>query len=163
MRDPERNGPAGRQLIGWAALAFGVLGIVHIAAGNPQPALGDATPVQQGGGAVGYVVSSLLLDLLRTPYVVVPLLALLALFGVLVITATPVYQVPARLLPCATGPSGAAHPRRGRGRWRAHPADPHPPSRRRRPTRSTRTSAIRRTTPRSSRTGRSQAWHVASP
>ncbi len=97
MRDPERNGPAGRQLIGWAALAFGVLGIVHIAAGNPQPALGDATPLQQGGGAVGYVVSSLLLDLLRTPYVVVPLLALLAFFGVLVITATPVYQVPARL------------------------------------------------------------------
>ena len=97
MRDPERNGPAGRQLIGWAALAFGVLGIVHIAAGNPQPALGDATPLQQGGGAVGYVVSSLLLDLLRTPYVVVPLLALLAFFGVLVITATPVYQVPSRL------------------------------------------------------------------
>jgi DNA segregation ATPase FtsK/SpoIIIE, S-DNA-T family len=97
MRDPERNGPAGRQLIGWAALVLGVLGIVHIAAGNPQPALGDASPLQQGGGAVGYVVSSLLLDLLRTAYVVVPLLALLALFGVLVITATPVYQVPARL------------------------------------------------------------------
>ncbi|MBA2768590.1 MAG: DNA translocase FtsK, partial [Sporichthyaceae bacterium] len=31
MRDPERNGPAGRQIIGWTAVAFGVLGIVHIA------------------------------------------------------------------------------------------------------------------------------------
>ena len=113
MRDPERNGPAGRQLIGWAALAFGVLGIVHIAAGNPQPALGDASPLQQGGGAVGYVVSSLLLDLLRTPYVVVPLLALLAFFGVLVITATPVYQVPARL---AALRDRAARARRRRGR-----------------------------------------------
>ena len=76
MRDPERNGPAGRQVVGWVALAFGVLGIVHIADGNPQPDR-SATPAtsQNAGGAVGYVVSSLLLDLLRTPYVVVPLLA----------------------------------------------------------------------------------------
>ena len=97
MRDPEHNGPAGRQVIGWLALGFGVLGIVHIASGNPQPELGDAAQLQFGGGAVGFVVSSLLLDLLRSPYVVVPLLVLLAFFGVLVITATPVYQVPARL------------------------------------------------------------------
>jgi len=97
MRDPERNGPAGRQIIGWTAVAFGVLGIVHIANGNPQPALGDASPLQEAGGAVGFVVSSLLLDLVRTAYVVVPLLALLAIFGVLVVTATPVYQIPGRL------------------------------------------------------------------
>ncbi len=97
MRDPEHNGPAGRQVVGWASLAFGVLGTVHIAAGNPQPTLGDTSSLRTAGGAVGYVVSSLLLDLLRTPYVVVPLLGLLALFGVLVITATPVYQVPTRL------------------------------------------------------------------
>jgi S-DNA-T family DNA segregation ATPase FtsK/SpoIIIE len=97
MRDPEHNGPAGRQVVGWASLAFGVLGIVHIAAGNPQPALGDTTSLRTAGGAVGYVISSLLLDLLRTSYVVVPLLGLLSVFGVLVITATPVYQVPTRL------------------------------------------------------------------
>ncbi len=97
MRDPVHNGPAGRQVVGWTALAFGVLGIVHIAAGNPQPDLGDTTDLRQGGGAVGFVVSSLLLDLLRTPYVVVPVLVLVALFGVLVITATPVYQIPRRL------------------------------------------------------------------
>jgi len=97
MRDPERNGPAGRQVIGWLALGFGVLGIVHIASGNPQPEVGDATELQFGGGAIGFVVSSLLLDLLRSAYVVVPLLVLLSVFGLLVITATPVYQVPARL------------------------------------------------------------------
>ena len=97
MRDPESNGPAGRQVVGWVALAFGVLGIVHIAAGNPQPVNGDASDLRDAGGAIGYVVSSLLLDLLRTPYVVVPLLLLLAFFGVLVITATPVYQVPVKL------------------------------------------------------------------
>ncbi|MCR6032946.1 DNA translocase FtsK [Nocardioides sp. zg-579] len=97
MRDPVRNGPAGRQVVGWTALGFGVLGIVHIANGNPQPVAGDASDLQGAGGAVGFVVSSLLLDLLRTPYVVVPLLLLLAAFGVLVITATPVYLVPERL------------------------------------------------------------------
>jgi S-DNA-T family DNA segregation ATPase FtsK/SpoIIIE len=97
MRDPEHNGPAGRQVVGWVAFSFGVLGVVHIAAGNPKPVNGDASDLRGAGGAVGYVVSSLLLDLLRTPYVVVPLLLLLAFFGVLVITATPLYQVPARL------------------------------------------------------------------
>ena len=97
MRDPERNGPAGRQVVGWVALAFGILGIVHIANGSPQPELGDATDLQEAGGAVGFVIASLLLDLLRTPYVVVPLLVLLCVFGVLVITATPVYQVPRRI------------------------------------------------------------------
>ncbi|WP_181642692.1 DNA translocase FtsK 4TM domain-containing protein, partial [Nocardioides massiliensis] len=97
MRDPETNGPAGRQVIGWTALLFGVLGIVHISNGAPRPVEGDVTPLQDAGGAIGFVVSSLLLDLLQTSYVVVPLLLLLAVFGVLVITATPVYQVPARL------------------------------------------------------------------
>jgi len=97
LRNPETNGPAGRQVIGWIALAFGVLGVVHIAAGNPHPVAGDASDLQDAGGAIGYVVSSLLLDLLRASYVVVPLLLLLAVFGILVITATPVYQVPVRL------------------------------------------------------------------
>ncbi|CAI9419175.1 hypothetical protein HIDPHFAB_03560 [Nocardioides sp. T2.26MG-1] len=97
MRDPEHNGPAGRQVVGWTAFALGLLGIVQIAGGNPQPVLGDTSDLRGAGGAVGYVVASLLLDLLRSEYVVMPLLALLAFFGVLIITATPLYQVPARL------------------------------------------------------------------
>ena len=48
MRDPEHNGPAGRQVIGWLALGFGLLGIVHLASGNPQPQLGDASDLQFG-------------------------------------------------------------------------------------------------------------------
>ncbi|MFZ2503239.1 MAG: DNA translocase FtsK [Nocardioides sp.] len=97
MRDPVRNGPVGRQLVGWTAIAFGVLGVVQIANGNPQPRLGDSSSLQEAGGAVGYVVASLLLDLTRTPYVVVPLLVLLTLFGTLVVTSTPLYRVPERL------------------------------------------------------------------
>jgi S-DNA-T family DNA segregation ATPase FtsK/SpoIIIE len=97
MRDPVSNGPAGRQLIGWAAFSFGILGIVHIANGSPAPVMGDTSPLREGGGAIGFVVSSLLLDLLRSTYVVVPLLLLLTFFGLLVITATPLYRVPERL------------------------------------------------------------------
>ena len=156
LRDPERNGPAGRQVIGWAAFALGLLGIVHIANGNPQPVLGDATNLQEAGGAVGYVTSSLLLDLMQTPYVVVPLLALLAFFGVLIITATPVYQVPARLAALrdkALGRTPAAEARRTTS----------PPSRCARAaarcstTRSTPRWATRPTTARSSPTASSQA------
>ncbi len=127
LRDPERNGPAGRQVVGWCALLFGVLGIVHIANGSPTPELGDTEPLQQAGGAIGFVVSKLLTDLLQTAYVVVPLLLLLTLFGVLVVTATPVYQVPARLrelgdrimgrhLPEEETPESAAAARKPRGR-----------------------------------------------
>ncbi|HET9501611.1 MAG TPA: DNA translocase FtsK 4TM domain-containing protein [Marmoricola sp.] len=97
LRNPESNGPAGRQVIGWAALLFGVLGLVHIANGMPEPHYGDAEPLQHAGGALGFVISSLLIDLLRSTLVVVPLLVLLAAFGVLVITGTPVYQIPERL------------------------------------------------------------------
>ncbi len=95
LRHPDRNGPAGRQVIGWAALLFGVLGLVHIAHGLPRPS--DDVGMREAGGAIGYVVSSLLADLFRTTWVAVPLLVLLCAFGVLVVTGTPVHAIPARL------------------------------------------------------------------
>jgi len=95
LRHPDRNGPAGRQVIGWTAVALGVLGLVHIANGLPRPSNPADAPLQDAGGAIGYVVSSLLSDLL-TQYVAAPLLVLLAIFGALVVTATPVYAIPLR-------------------------------------------------------------------
>ena len=95
MRNPEAAGPAGRQVVGWTALLFGVLGLVHLAHGSPRGS--DTAALQEAGGAVGFVVGSLATDLLHTAYVVVPLFVLLAFFGVLVITATPLYRVPSRL------------------------------------------------------------------
>ncbi len=105
LRDPEKNGPAGRQFIGWVALTSGLLGVISIASGMPRPS--DTESLQRAGGAFGFLVSTVLMDLLRTPYVVVPLLVLLGLFGLLVITATPVYQIPGRLRSrCWTACSG---------------------------------------------------------
>jgi S-DNA-T family DNA segregation ATPase FtsK/SpoIIIE len=95
LRNPASNGPAGRQLIGWGALLFGVLGLVHLS--NHSPAGSDSEALQQAGGAIGFVIGSLCIDLLKSSYVAVPLLALMAAFGVLVVTGTPLYQVPSRL------------------------------------------------------------------
>ena len=95
MRNPEKTGPAGRQVIGWGALVLGVLGLVHIANGRPEGT--DTDALQQAGGAIGFVVASLALDLLQSTFVVVPIFVLLSVFGLLVVTATPVYQVPTRL------------------------------------------------------------------
>ncbi|MGY4770169.1 DNA translocase FtsK 4TM domain-containing protein [Kribbella sp. CWNU-51] len=95
LRHPDRNGPAGRQVIGWTAISLGVLGLVHIANGLPRPSNPADGSLQDAGGAIGYVVSSLLSDLL-TQYVAAPLLVLLSIFGALVVTGTPVYAIPLR-------------------------------------------------------------------
>ncbi len=97
LRDPDRNGPVGRQLIGWGALSIGVLGIVQIANGSPEPVAGNTSDLQHAGGAIGFVVAKLFTDLLGSETLVVSIFTLLAAFGVLVVTATPVYQIPNRL------------------------------------------------------------------
>ncbi|MEU8227057.1 DNA translocase FtsK 4TM domain-containing protein [Kribbella sp. NPDC048915] len=95
LRHPDRNGPAGRQVIGWTAVCLGVLGLIHIANGLPRPSNPADGPLRDAGGAIGYFVSSFLSDLL-TQYVAAPLLVLLSIFGALVVTGTPVYTIPLR-------------------------------------------------------------------
>ncbi|MFI6678991.1 DNA translocase FtsK 4TM domain-containing protein [Kribbella sp. NPDC050470] len=96
MRHPDRNGPVGRQVIGWTTFALGVLGLIHIANGLPRPGNPADAPIQEAGGAIGYFISTFLSDLL-TQYVAAPLLVLLSIFGALVITGTPVYAIPLRV------------------------------------------------------------------
>lgn len=132
IRAPESNGPAGRQLIGWGALVLGVLGIVQIANGSPEPVNGDTAALQQAGGALGFVTAKLLTDIFQTAFVVVPLLGLLAVFGLLVITATPLHVVGAgvrqgytALFGDGADPSGQeAGQRRGWLRRRTKAAEP---------------------------------------
>jgi DNA segregation ATPase FtsK/SpoIIIE, S-DNA-T family len=94
LRHPDRNGPGGRQFIGWVAILGGILGLVHIQHDIPRPEKGIEDLVG-AGGAIGYVMSSVPSDLL-TPYVAVPLLVLLTLFGLLVLGGTPVHALPER-------------------------------------------------------------------
>ena len=95
LRHPERNAQTGRMVIGWTCLLLGGLGLVHIAAGTPQPGAG-ADAMRSGGGLIGFVVSAPLVAVL-TPWIAAPLLALVSGFGLLVITGTPVHRVPDRL------------------------------------------------------------------
>ena len=90
LRHPDRNGPLGRQVIGWVAVMLGLLGLINIARGLPRTNHPDQ--LREAGGIVGYISSSLLTDLLSV-YVAVPLLILLLLFGVLVVVGIPLHQL----------------------------------------------------------------------
>ncbi len=94
LRHPDKNAHAGRMVIGWTAFLLGALGIVHIALGSPGPSSGVGA-MQSSGGLIGFVISAPLQALLTT-WAAIPLLALLAGFGVLVITGTPLHRVPER-------------------------------------------------------------------
>ncbi|WP_261561386.1 FtsK/SpoIIIE family DNA translocase [Frankia tisae] len=92
VRAPSDPDSRGRVVIGWAAFGVGLLGVVHIARGLPDFSDGVGR-VRGAGGLVG-LLGGLPLASAVTPFVAVPLLLLIAAFGVLVITATPIRQVP---------------------------------------------------------------------
>jgi DNA segregation ATPase FtsK/SpoIIIE, S-DNA-T family len=94
LRHPDRNSETVRASIGWTALLLGVLGMIHIAKGTPHPSDG-ARAIHLAGGYLGYAVAGPLASAL-TPWVTAPLLALLAAFGLLVISGTPLHRVPER-------------------------------------------------------------------
>jgi S-DNA-T family DNA segregation ATPase FtsK/SpoIIIE len=96
VRHPADPSGPGRFIVGWLAIAFGVLGIVHIAHGVPDSTKGAAA-IRHAGGDIGYLSSSPLSSGL-TDYVAAPLLGLLAIFGICVLTRTPLASLPSALL-----------------------------------------------------------------
>ena len=94
LRHPDKNAHTGRMVIGWTALLIGALGIVHICLGSPTPSQGS-TAMWSSGGMIGYAISAPLRALL-SPWAAVPVLALIAGFGVLVVTGTPLHRIPER-------------------------------------------------------------------
>ncbi|RDD88135.1 DNA translocase FtsK [Streptomyces parvulus] len=95
IRHPEKPEANGRIVIGLSALVVGVLGQVHIACGSP--ARGDGMQaIRDAGGLIGWG-SATPLSYTMTDVLAVPLLALLTVFGLLVVTATPVNAIPQRL------------------------------------------------------------------
>jgi S-DNA-T family DNA segregation ATPase FtsK/SpoIIIE len=96
VRHPAEPGTRGRFILGWLAIAFGVLGIVSIAHGVPDSTDGAAA-IRRAGGDIGYLSSSPLSSGL-TNYVAAPVLGLLAIFGICVLTRTPLASLPSRLL-----------------------------------------------------------------
>ncbi|GAA1075704.1 DNA translocase FtsK [Nocardiopsis metallicus] len=97
MRTPSsgREGDAGRLFIGVTAIMLGLLGLIHIAHGIPQPVDG-IEGLQNAGGVIGFVASGPL-SAVVTPWLTGLLLALVLVFGILVVTATPIRRIPDRL------------------------------------------------------------------
>ncbi|WP_435973735.1 DNA translocase FtsK [Streptomyces sp. Qhu_M48] len=92
---PERPEANGRISIGLSALVIGVLGQVHIACGSPGRGDGSEA-MQDAGGLIGWAASQPLVFMMGE-VLAVPMLVLLTVFGLLVVTATPVNAIPQRL------------------------------------------------------------------
>ncbi|MGV9760622.1 DNA translocase FtsK [Streptomyces tricolor] len=95
IRHPEKPEANGRIVIGLTALVVGVLGQVHIACGAPARSDG-MQGIRDAGGLIGWAAATPL-TFTMTEVLAVPLLVLLTIFGLLVVTATPVNAIPQRL------------------------------------------------------------------
>ncbi len=95
LRDPDDVHATNRVIIGLTALAFAACGLVHITQGAPS-AMDGLLPLRSAGGMLGYLAANPLLAGV-TAWGAVPLLVLLAFFGLLVVTATPVHRIADRL------------------------------------------------------------------
>ena len=85
----------GRLTIGWTLLSLSVMGIVHIYRGNPIPSSG-AGAMREASGWVGWAITAPFVSAAGT-IVTVLLLLVVAFFSVLIITATPVNTIPAKV------------------------------------------------------------------
>ncbi|MFH8338013.1 DNA translocase FtsK [Streptomyces sp. AM6-12] len=95
IRHPEKPEANGRIVIGLSALLIGVLGQVHIACGSPARSDGMQA-IRDAGGLIGWAAATPL-TYTMTEMLAVPLLVLVTVFGLLVVTATPVNAIPQRL------------------------------------------------------------------
>ncbi|MEU7845456.1 DNA translocase FtsK [Micromonospora sp. NPDC049114] len=91
MRQPSDPEHRGRGLIGWGSLLVSTAALLQI---GQDPV--DTVQRDYAGGLVGAGVGGLL-ERAVTAWVAVPLLVLLLLFGLLVVTATPINKIPERL------------------------------------------------------------------
>ena len=95
LRAPENQASTNRVTIGTTVVTFAAAGLVHISAGLPSPPDG-ALKMRNAGGIIGFLASSPIVAAIKTAGAV-PLLLLVGFFGILVMTATPVRMIPARL------------------------------------------------------------------
>lgn len=95
IRHPEKQEANGRIVVGLTTLVLGVLGLVHMACGAPGRGEGHGA-MRDAGGLIGWAASKPLIFTV-SEVLAAPLLVLLTLFGLLVVTATPVNAIPQRL------------------------------------------------------------------
>ena len=91
MREPVDPAHRGRGLVGWSALMAATAALLHV---SQHPV--DNAERDYAGGLLGAGLGASL-EQAVTRWVAVPLLVLLLLFGLLVVTATPINKIPERL------------------------------------------------------------------
>jgi DNA segregation ATPase FtsK/SpoIIIE, S-DNA-T family len=92
MATPSHPEVRPRVVLGGLLLVLGSLGLLHVVRGAPA----DLDGWRVAGGALGYVAGAPLAAGL-TGWVAVPVLGILAVYGLLLVTGTPVREVPTRL------------------------------------------------------------------
>ena len=93
LRTPSVDAPKGRAAIGWIAVCIGLLGVLDLVHGDPTTGAGR----RGAGGVLGVLAGSPLKSALTT-YLALPILLLVTVFGLLVVTGTPLHAVKARVL-----------------------------------------------------------------
>ena len=97
FRKPEDNQKTGRITVGTITLIVSATGLAHLLNGslgalNPR----GATAIREGGGLLGYWVANPLVALM-TSLLAYPLLVAIFLFGILIVTGTPLSKVGIRI------------------------------------------------------------------
>jgi S-DNA-T family DNA segregation ATPase FtsK/SpoIIIE len=113
MRNSSDVSAGGRVTVGTSALLLGTCGLAQLQHGIPRPQDGPVA-MHRAGGMIGYLAAGPL-TAATAPAVAAVLLVLLSIFGLLVISGTPVRRVPERLRALATpllGPPGDWEPAR---------------------------------------------------
>ncbi|MGI8762190.1 MAG: DNA translocase FtsK 4TM domain-containing protein [Jatrophihabitantaceae bacterium] len=114
LRQAAQPESRGRLLVGSLAVGASVLGLFDLWAGSPRSAAGRS----HAGGLLGAAVAQPL-ERGLSPAIAVPLLLVLGVFGILVVTATPISALAGYVRELATRNADAAQPvpeRRRRGR-----------------------------------------------
>jgi DNA segregation ATPase FtsK/SpoIIIE, S-DNA-T family len=108
LRHPEDSAATSRIMIGLGALVMATCGLVHLTRGLPDVA--DGWPrLRDAGGVAGFLAANPL-ERGLTGWGAGVLLGLLLVFGLLVVTATPVHAVPRRLADLVDRLSGRVEP-----------------------------------------------------
>ena len=95
LRHPDDVAGTGRISIGGGLLLFCAAGLLHINRGIPQPVDGIAA-MRNGAGWVGYLIAVPMRAGVGVPVTCV-ILGVLAFFGLLILTSTPLARIPERL------------------------------------------------------------------
>ncbi len=93
FRAPDDSKATGRIIVGTFVLLISITGLLHILNGSSGT---GQTAIRNGGGWIGYGISTPLVALV-TIILAIPILLILLFFGILVITATPVSKVLGRI------------------------------------------------------------------